>query len=140
MLNHKSERAQGLVEFTLIMPLFLLLIMAIVDLGMAMRAQITVTNSSREGARIGVTCQINDAIIEHVVENSSNFIKAENVTVVSNPCSSGAYTGNLGAPVEVKVTYNYEYISPFGSILNFVTGGTVPDPLPLSGVTKMRME
>ena len=140
MLKLREERAQSLVELTLVLPFFLLLIMAIVDLGWAMRAQITVTNASREGARLGVTCQTDAAIIDQVVNYSSGLLEPSDVEVVQNPCSSGAYTGTTGLPVEVKVTYEYHYISPFGGILHFVTSGVVPSPLPLSGSTEMRVE
>src|SRR3990172_10793252 len=47
-----GEKGQALVEFTLLIPIFLLLVFAIVDFGMGFHAWITVTNSAREGARL----------------------------------------------------------------------------------------
>ena len=55
-LIHKKgerERGQSLVEFALIVPLFLLLMFAIVDFGMGFYSWITVTNAAREGPRLG---------------------------------------------------------------------------------------
>jgi Flp pilus assembly protein TadG len=49
----KREDGQSLVEFALVVPIFLLVLFAIVDFGMAFHAWITVSNSAREGARIG---------------------------------------------------------------------------------------
>ncbi len=47
------ERGQGLVEFTLIVPLFLLMLVAMIDFGFAFYTNLTVEYASREGARIG---------------------------------------------------------------------------------------
>ena len=49
----QRERGQGMVEFVLVLPIFLLLVFAIIDFGMGFHAWLTVTNSAREGARIG---------------------------------------------------------------------------------------
>jgi Flp pilus assembly protein TadG len=50
------NKGQGLVEMALVLPIFLLLVMGIVDFGMGMRAYVTVNNSSREGARFAIVC------------------------------------------------------------------------------------
>ncbi len=49
--SHRSARGQGLVEFALVAPLLIGLAFGIFDFGRGMSANITVTNSSREGAR-----------------------------------------------------------------------------------------
>ena len=48
-----GEKGQALVEFTLLVPIFLLLLFAIVDFGMGFYSWITITNAAREGARLG---------------------------------------------------------------------------------------
>ena len=48
-----GEKGQALVEFTLLVPIFLLLLFAIIDFGMGFYSWITVTNAAREGARLG---------------------------------------------------------------------------------------
>src|SRR6185295_12941172 len=47
----RRERGQGLVEFALILPIFLTLILATVDFGWALRAYVVEANATREGAR-----------------------------------------------------------------------------------------
>src|SRR5437773_2711004 len=47
----RKESGQGLVEFALVLPLFLFLVLATVDFGWALRAYIVETNAAREGAR-----------------------------------------------------------------------------------------
>lgn len=58
--HHKSRprsRGQALVEFALIIPLFLLIMVALFDLGRAVFAYNTLTNAAREGARLAIVNQ-----------------------------------------------------------------------------------
>jgi len=128
-----GQRAQGLVELALALPLLLLLVMGIVDLGMALRSYVTVTNASREGARMAIVCPATDALIQNrVVEYASPAVKqASDVTVtwVNQPgerCKSGQ-------PVEVKAFSDYTYVTPILSLI-------LPNPLRLSTKTTMRVE
>jgi Flp pilus assembly protein TadG len=132
--GHARQRGQALVEFALVLPVFLLVVMAIVDFGWALRSYITITNSAREGARLGVTCVSTDAIKARVVDRSAGLLELADVTGVVNPCPAG------DGAVEVTVEYDHYYISPIGELLNFVSGGAVPSPLHMSTTSKMRLE
>jgi len=50
----RSERGQSLVELALVLPLLILLLMGIADLGRAFYSYIEITNAAREGARYAV--------------------------------------------------------------------------------------
>jgi hypothetical protein len=50
----RGERSQGLVEFSLIAPIVLLLIFLIVDFGRALYYYVTISNAANEGARVAV--------------------------------------------------------------------------------------
>jgi Flp pilus assembly protein TadG len=50
-LHRRGARGQGLVEFALVAPLLITLAFGVFDFGRGMSANVTVTNSSREGAR-----------------------------------------------------------------------------------------
>jgi Flp pilus assembly protein TadG len=128
-----NEWAQGLVEFALVIPILLILAMGVIDFGWGLRAYITVTNSAREGARLGVTCATDDAIKAQVASYSSGLLNTSNVTVVSNPCKNGGKTGD---PLTVKVTYNYKYITPLGSLMSLSNTST----LTMNSSTTMRAE
>jgi Flp pilus assembly protein TadG len=55
MIVHRShQRGQELVEYALALPLFLLLVMGILDMGRATYFYSAIHNSAREGARYGV--------------------------------------------------------------------------------------
>jgi len=127
-----GQRAQGLVELALALPLLLLLVMGIVDLGMALRSYITVTNASREGARLAIVCPATDDLIKtRVVDYASPAVKQNSdVTVTwetpAERCKSGQF-------VEVKAFSDYTYVTPILALI-------LPNPLRLSTKTKMRVE
>src|SRR4030042_293998 len=50
---HQHQRGQSMLEFALILPLMVLIIAGIFDLGRAFYGSITITNAAREGARYG---------------------------------------------------------------------------------------
>lgn len=54
----RSERAQGLVEFALVVPLIMLLIIVAVDGGRAVIAYNTLANAARHGARVAAVNQL----------------------------------------------------------------------------------
>ena len=116
----------------LVLPLFIVVLMGIVDFAMGMRAYVTVSNSSREGARYAIVCPSilnDDAIKSRVFEFSSGLVTTDHVYVTwqtpSQRCKSGE-------SVKVEATTNYTYITPLGAFL--------PGPLRLTASTTMRVE
>lgn len=58
--NRSKERGQTLVEFALILPVFVLVLVGLFDLGRGVFAFNTVSNAAREAVRVGIvdqTCQ-----------------------------------------------------------------------------------
>src|SRR5947208_915331 len=53
MRRHRS-RGQALVEFSLVLPIFLVMLMGIIDVGRAIWAQNSLASAAREGARIAI--------------------------------------------------------------------------------------
>lgn len=129
----RAERAQNLVELALVVPLFLVLIMATIDFGWAFRGYITATNSAREGARMGITGASATDIKNKVVSSSAGLLDTTNVTVTNAQ-------GISGSQITVAVAYDYRFISPIGAVVSFFSAGRLPDSLPISSSTTMRME
>ena len=50
----QGQRAAAAVEFALVLPFLLALLLGVVDLGLAVYTQSVLSNASREGARAGV--------------------------------------------------------------------------------------
>jgi hypothetical protein len=133
----KRENGQSLVEFTLVIPIFLLVLFAIVDFGMAFHAWITVTNSAREGGRLGAV-HASAGAIELRVRDTADTLDQDNLSViVSNADDQG---GQPGESVVVDVSYSYSLITPLADLLNMVSGGTIPSALSLDSVAEMRLE
>jgi Flp pilus assembly protein TadG len=130
----ENERGQNLVEFALIVPFFLLLVFAIVDFGMGFHAWITVTNSAREGARLGAVGADADAI-EDKVRTSAESLDDDKLTVTVTNAQ-----GDPGDSVIVEVEYDYDLITPLSSIMGVLSGNTLGPTLEFDATSEMRLE
>ncbi len=133
----RGERGQTLVEFALLLPIFLILLFAIVDFGLGLNAWITITNSAREGARVGAVGADSATITERVQATGAGGLKAwsSNGTVTVTNAQ-----GQPGESVTVKVDYDYDLITPLAGLMQFVSGNTIGPTLNLSSTADMRLE
>ena len=58
-----ERRGQSLVEFALILPIFLLVLFGIIDLGRGVYAYNTIQNAAREAVRVAIVDQNEDVIL-----------------------------------------------------------------------------
>ena len=130
-----GEKGQALVEFALLVPIFLLLLFAIVDFGMGFYSWITVTNGAREGARLGAVLATEQQIKDQVYQAVSLPNEGTKMTVTV----TGAQ-GQPGQSVVVKVDYDYDLITPLAGIVSFVSGNVLGPTLTLSSTAEMRLE
>ena len=63
----RRSRGQTLAEFALVIPVLIVMLMGIFDLGRAIFAYNAITNAAREGARLGIVNQWADKIIERAI-------------------------------------------------------------------------
>ena len=130
-------RGQTLVEFALILPVFLFLIIAIFDFGRAIYYYSTVHNAAREGARYGV---IHPKTTDYpaIETRAREFaiglgVSDVNVSVVAGPIER---VGTVNNPtIKVTVSYIFRPITPFIASL-FCGCQTIT----LSGYAVMRTE
>jgi len=99
-LRWRILRAQNLVEFALIFPVLVFLMIGVFDLGRAFYALIQISNAAREGVRYGVTIglkdttvppdgiyEINDAGIKNAVKGEiGNFLDADKLVIPPPVC------------------------------------------------------
>jgi hypothetical protein len=143
----KGEDGQSLVEFALVLPIFLLVLFAIIDFGMAFHAWIAVTSSAREGGRLGAVHPSLDAVgspcfgegsltqcIEDRVRDTAGSIGDDVVVNVTNA------DGLPGESVVVDVSYEYTLITPMANMLDIVSHGTIDDTFTLSSRADYRLE
>ena len=142
----KGEKGQSLAEFVLVLPIFLILVFAIIDFGLGFHAWLTVTNSAREGARLGAVrapaagaCDNNPAtptnnITCRVRETADSLNQANLSVTVTNA------KGTPGSSVVVKTDYDYDLITPLDSVLGLISGGSIGPTLTFSSTADMRLE
>jgi len=109
----QRERGDGLVELAIILPVLMLMLIAILDLGRAVYAYSVVANCAREGARYGVIYPDSTSAIVAVVHNAAVGLDPAQMTVaVDRP---GAST------IQVDVQYKFTIVTP---LLSQVLGGS----------------
>jgi Flp pilus assembly protein TadG len=136
-----------LLEFALVLPIFLLVLFAIIDFGMAFHAWIAVTSSAREGGRLGAVhpsldtagspCAgygSLDSCIEERVRDTAGSIGDEVTVHVTNA------NGQPGESVVVDVSYAYTLITPLADVVGMITGGTIDDTFNLTSTADFRLE
>lgn len=122
--RHKS-RGQALVEFALIVPIFLLVMLGLFDLGRAVFYHSTISNASRQAVRLGIVDQNLTAIRQAAVDNASGVmpISTGDVTVtflapdlsVTGTCPAEK---EIGCIVRVRVDHAFVPATPFAPQLS----------------------
>jgi Flp pilus assembly protein TadG len=133
----RRERGQSIIELAFVLPVFLVIIMATVDFGLALKSWITITNAAREGARYAaVTCVAaadDSEVITETEDAAADLADDVTVTVVNCP-------GDTADSVVVTVDYTYTLITPLGGMLSFLGGDGLPSGIDLSSSSDMRLE
>ena len=127
----RRRRGQALVEFALVVPLFLLLLAAMIDFGLGLNASISVSNAAREGARLGAVDAISADIVSRVNSMMAPFPGVPtSVTATCTHAGGGTCTldnavtkPGSGDSVIVTVSFNYRMIWPlaFGNVINLTS-------------------
>ena len=106
----RREAGTNLIEAALVMPLLIVLLMGVVDLGRAYHTYITMINAAREGGRYAVTHAADTAAIQARVINEAQLdgvdLSAATITVDNQ---------GSGSPVYVTVRLTFPLI--LGSVL-----------------------
>lgn len=143
MPRRSDRRGQTLVEFALILPVFILLLVGVFDFGRAIYAYNTVLNASREGARQAIV----DQTLDHIRDRASAHATALSIDPASvdvdfrsptTPNSAGSCNGSLGSPqvvgctAVVRVEYSFDAATPLI--------GALVGPLTVAGETRFPIE
>jgi Flp pilus assembly protein TadG len=141
MRSRKSQRGAAALEFALVFPVLLLLLVGIVDFGMLMSTQSVVANAAREGARTAALSNnamaaqgaVNRAIADLPgATNIGTTVTVGCTTAAGDPCSLSDSTSDAGGTVTVTVNYLHTWLSP-------VLLGLAPT-ITLRGTSFMRIE
>lgn len=128
------ERGQELVEFALMLPFLLLILIGVIDLGRTFHAAITIANSSRTGARFAISYGYEDiggvVSVDHAAIGNRAQAEAQNSGITLDSVNVNCPGGCVhGGPVVVTVTHNFQ----------FLFNAFIGDGLNLSHSTEMKI-
>lgn len=109
-----TEHGQSLVELALALPLLLLIMVGLLDVGRIFYAYITITNAAREAARYAATSPIEDTPIKQAAVDEA----ASSGFTISTSQVSVSKTG-IGPGDSVTVTINVTY----SLVTRYIFGG-----------------
>jgi Flp pilus assembly protein TadG len=137
----KSEAGAELIEFALILPMLLVIVFGIAEVGLLFQRNLVITNAAREGARMAILPGYSITPGGDVETRVNAYLTAAGVpgtaTTAVAPITVTAPSGALIQHKQVTVTY----VHP-GTILGPIIGliGGSFGPLTLTGVASMREE
>ena len=102
--THHHERGSSLVEMALVMPMLLIMMAIVADLGRAFFVSIAVIDAAREGARYGVTSQNSTEMCARALAEAQYQPLPITLTCVADPGHGS------GTPVRVTVSCNVPLI------------------------------
>lgn len=108
MNRWRSERGAAAVEFALVLPLLLLIMLAIVDFGRAYNVQISLTHAARESARhMSIHKNAELAATVGIGAAPSVGLKATDITFSTETCPKNS-------DVHVTIAYDHKTITGVG--------------------------
>ncbi len=129
--RRSGDRGQGLTEFAIVIPVFLLVMFAIFDFGFMLYSRLTVANATREAARAAVMVayrpSIDDVVdstvksVSFALNTSLQTMKIEAECFPRGSCDFDAPANSEpGDSVQVTVTYTYQTFFPllFGATMD----------------------
>jgi hypothetical protein len=121
------EKGQDLAEFAITLPILLMVLVVIVDLGRITYSYSTIYNAAREAARYGIINPYDTAGIENRALSIAVGLDASTLTITSS-IDEDADT------IEVIVDHDFLVVTPFADSL------LPSNPLPISSRVTMRIE
>lgn len=160
------EPAQGIVEFALVLPLFLVLMLALVDASRMLFTYISMTNATREMARTAsfsgssnldaINIFRNTFITLGGIDGSTDTVAvtvtdADGVTVGTVSCAMPLDTGTCTLPsrataaggwIQIDASLRFQFMPPFDAMLRLLsgTGSSVQTAFTLTTSTRTFVE
>ena len=134
--RRRHERGAAAVEFALVMPILLMLVLGIIDFGYLINRSSMVTNAARDGAR-EASLNGTTATIQAAAQGSLDGVPGATVTVTcTKPDGAACGTYDTDATssgiAEVTIDYTHEMITPISMFFG--------DSIDVSRTARMRIE
>jgi len=118
MIRQRRVGGQAILEFVLVIPLLLGLLLVLFDLGRITYYYSAINNAAREGARYGIIYKDNPTDIQTVAENAAVGVTGGIVSAVVNVTDPPPPADRI---VTVTVSFTYVPATPF--VGNLIGGG-----------------
>ncbi len=102
-LGQRNERGATIIEFAVVFPLIIMLVMGIAEFSLAFKDWLTISHASREGARAGATAANDIAADIQVLNAIEQAVTGGDLTAINNvvvsdpdggPSTTYTYTGD----------------------------------------------
>lgn len=137
------ERGAAMVEAAISIPLLLVLMVGIFEVGRAYQTWQVLTNAAREGARVSITpssTQANTTAIIREFMRNGQLSNAATATVAVDKASSINVNGTPMSASLVTVDYPFNFIMLQPIVRLVAPGATVGGPLTMRATAVMRNE
>lgn len=125
----KNNRGQSIVELAILLPVLVMIMLGILQLGLVFNAYTIISNAARDGARTAAVGGHDSAVLASTGSNTASLDPA-NLNVTITP---GLTYRVSGSSVEVSVSYDIDVVVPF-------IGAIIGDSIPLNATSTMRVE
>ena len=125
----RSSSGQALVEFALVLPLFLLVVFAVIEISNIGYSYVTLNNAVRSGARVASLGGL-DSQVTSTISSSSPLFDPNLLSVTITPNESNRRSGDQ---VIVNAAYEVHLTMP-------IISQVLPNPVTLESSLSMRME
>jgi Flp pilus assembly protein TadG len=134
----RDRRGVAIVEFAIILPLLMLIVVGTMEFARAANIKQVVVNSAREGARIVALppgSQSNETLVRNRVDD---YLTSNGLDLSLRTVTILGIDGAPGTVGEVTVAYRYTF-DFFGGIASLF-GGSDPGTITLTSTSRMRNE
>ncbi|MEJ7771774.1 MAG: TadE/TadG family type IV pilus assembly protein [Geodermatophilaceae bacterium] len=125
MRGRRRDRGAAVVEFALIVPVLLLLVLGIAEFGHAYQVQTSLSAAAREGVRV-MALQNDPAAARDTTRASAPTLNLTNAQISVSPGSCAATSTAPAATATVTVTYQMGFLTGlFGSGITLTGKGSM---------------
>jgi PAP2 superfamily/TadE-like protein len=133
----ERESGQALIEFAFVFPILIVLLLSLIDFGIAVDHRDVLQHAVREGARNAAVGNSTGTVQQYASDESQGLLATTDVTVCYKPEGSIA-AGAVGSDVQVSATYKYKFSVGGGEVLSAM--GVGPPSIDLSTSADARLE
>lgn len=122
-MSGSDRRGQTLVEFALTIPIFLLIVVGLFDVGRGVYAYNTIANAARAAARVAIVDQ-DPSAVRGEARQAGVALGLQDSDITLTECSE------FDCAYSVTITYDYQPATPFiGALFNPTLSSTAEMPV-----------